>query len=168
MRTKGLHGFAIHACVLGALVISASALQAQTREAPYWVSLKFDEVRMRVGPSQEYPIEWLYKREGLPLKVVRVREGWRLVQDPDGAQGWIARSQLSDTRTAMVVGEGLATLREEPSATSNLRWRAEPGVVGKLLTCRGGWCEIDVIGRTGWVEAQRLWGDEELMAQEGA
>ncbi|MEM6856351.1 MAG: SH3 domain-containing protein [Pseudomonadota bacterium] len=166
MTTKGLFSFAIHAGVLGALAVSASALQAQTRQAPYWVSLKFDEVRMRVGPSQEYPIEWLYKREGLPMKVVRVREGWRLVQDPDGAQGWIAGSQLTDTRTALVVGEGLLTLREEPTATSKLRWRAQPGVVGRLLRCQDAWCEIDVTGRTGWVEAARLWGDEELTSGE--
>lgn len=165
---KAMRSFAraIHACVLGVLVISASTLHAQTREAPYWVSLKFDEVRMRVGPSQEYPIEWLYKREGLPMKVVRVREGWRLVQDPDGAQGWIARSQLADTRTVIVVGEGLVSLREEAAATSKLRWRAEPGVVGKLLGCQDGWCEIDVTGRTGWVEAQRLWGDDELASED--
>lgn len=166
MKTMGSFGRAIHVGVLAALFVSASALQAQNRTAPYWVSLKFDEVRMRVGPSQEYPIEWLYKREGLPMKVVRVREGWRLVQDPEGTQGWIARSQLADTRTALVVGEGAVTLREEPSATSKLRWRAEPGVVGKLLGCREGWCEIDVTGRTGWVEAQRLWGDEEPAAAE--
>ncbi|MEO0698953.1 MAG: SH3 domain-containing protein, partial [Pseudomonadota bacterium] len=113
----GSLGLAIQAGVLGALVMGAGALSAQSRAAPYWVSLRFDEVRMRVGPSREYPIQWLYKREGLPMKVVRVREGWRLVQDPDGAQGWISRSQLADTRTALVVGEGLATLREAPDST---------------------------------------------------
>ena len=162
----GSLGLAIQVAIVGALIASASALSAQSRTAPYWVSLRFDEVRMRVGPSREYPIKWLYKREGLPMKVVRVREGWRLVQDPDGTQGWISRSQLADTRTALVVGEGLATLREEPDAAAKLRWRAEPGVVADLLRCRDAWCEIDVTGRTGWVEAERLWGDEELASEE--
>jgi SH3-like domain-containing protein len=117
---------------------------------------------MRVGPSEEYPIEWVYKRKGLPVKVVRVREGWRFVEDPEGAKGWIARSQLDPNRGALVVGEGLADIRAEPAGTSALRWRAEPGVVGKLSTCREDWCEINVAGRKGWVASDRLWGVENL------
>ncbi len=143
-------------------VLNFESARAQDRPTPFWLSLKFDEVRMRVGPSQQYPIDWLYKRQGLPMKVVREREGWSLVQDPDGTQGWIADSQLAASRTAMIVGEGLATLHEEPQAASKLRWRAEPGVVGKLLRCRESWCEIDVAGRSGWVAADRLWGDDEV------
>ena len=139
----------------------ADSALAQDEMAPYWVSLRFDEVRMRVGPGLEYPIEWLYRRQGLPVKVLRVREGWSFVEDPDGAQGWITSSQLSGTRTVIVIGEELASLREEPSITSALRWRAEPGVVGELLRCRETWCEISVTGRIGWVEAGLLWGDED-------
>lgn len=131
---------------------------AQNRETPYWASLRYDEVRMRVGPSQEYPIEWVYRRKGLPVKVVRVREGWRLVEDPEGERGWIARSQLDPARGALVIGKGLVDMRAAPDPASALRWRAEPGVVGKLLDCERKWCEIDVGGRTGWVPKARLWG----------
>ena len=60
---------------------------AQGRDVPYWTSLQADEVNMRVGPAESYRIEWVYKRIGLPLKVVRRQEGWRLVEDPDGARG---------------------------------------------------------------------------------
>ena len=142
--------------------IAATPAHAQEREVPYWATLRFDEVNMRVGPSEQYKIDWVYKREGLPVKVVRLREGWRLVQDHEGTQGWIAASQLSPRLGALVVGDGLADLREEPSATSTLRWRAEPGVVGELLRCREGFCEIDVAGRSGWVEQARLWGVGEM------
>lgn len=153
--------------VFGLCVVAAAAIllqpiggpaRAQDQETPYWASLRFDEVRMRVGPSTEYPIDWIYKRKGLPVKVVRVRESWRLVRDPDGTQGWIARSQLTPARSAVIVGEGLADLRESASPTSALRWRAEPGVVASLLRCREEWCEIEVEGRSGWVQAARLWG----------
>jgi SH3-like domain-containing protein len=132
--------------------------KAQDRDLPYWASIRYDEVNMRVGPSQEYPIEWVYKRRGLPLKVLRLREGWRLVQDAEGTQGWISASQLSLTRGAFVIGDGLVDLRENASATSTLRWRAEPGVVATLLRCRDAFCEIDVAGRSGWVDDTRLWG----------
>ena len=140
------------------LAIAAPAA-AQEREVPYWASLRSDVVNMRVGPSESYPIDWVYKRKDLPVKVERLMQGWRLVVDPDGTRGWINARLLSPERTALVVGEGLAPIRAEPSAASALRWNAEPGVVGKLGNCESGWCEFDVSGRRGWIEAARIWGD---------
>jgi SH3-like domain-containing protein len=151
---------------LAAVAAASSPARAQDREVPYWASLRYDEVRMRVGPSEEYPIEWVYKRKGLPMKVVRVREGWRLVEDPQGEKGWIARSQLDPERGAMVTGEGLADVRAEASAASALRWRAQPGVVGQLKGCRADWCEVDIGGRKGWIARDRLWGAEDLPGDE--
>ena len=140
-------------------------VRAQTRAVPYWASTQYTGVRMRVGPSEQYPIKWEYRDEGLPLKVVRRSGGWRLVEDPDGEVGWVSSSQLRLRRTAMVMGEGLVDLLEEPRTGSKLRWRAEPGVIGRLKECSEGWCEFDVSGRTGWVTASRLWGAEELAGQ---
>ena len=140
-----------------AFVAIASA-NAQERDVPYWATIRFDEVNMRVGPSQEYKIEWVYHRRGLPVKVVRVREGWRLVRDHEGTQGWIASSQLHPDRGALVVGEGLADIRESASGSSALKWRAEPRVVGNLADCEDAWCEVDIAGHKGWMRAERLWG----------
>ena len=113
---------------------------------------------MRVGPSQEYRIDWVYKRKGLPVKVLRVREGWRLVEDPAGDKGWIAARLLSRTRGAIVTGEGLAEMRDAAKVGSALKWKLEPGVVGKLGDCEANWCEFSVGKRSGFVEANRLWG----------
>lgn len=141
-----------------ALTAIAFPARAQDREVPYWASLRAEEVNMRVGPSENFPIDWVYKRKGLPVKVVRVREGWRLVQDPDGTQGWIVARLLNPQRTAIVVGEGLAPMRGEPEAGARLMWNAEPGVVGVLGNCQQGWCLFDVEGREAWIEESRLWG----------
>ncbi|WP_126172460.1 SH3 domain-containing protein [Altericroceibacterium xinjiangense] len=140
------------------LLLVAAPAAAQEREVPYWASLRAEEVNMRVGPSEDFPIAWVYQREGLPVKVVRLMEGWRLVEDPEGEKGWMVARLLSPDRTALVVGEGLAPIRGAPGAAAPLRWNAEPGVVGQLGECEAGWCEIDVDGRTGWVEQRRLWG----------
>ncbi len=147
-----------------ALGLAFGDLRAQNREVPYWASMRFDEVRMRVGPSREYPIEWVYRRKGLPVKVVRLREGWRLIEDHEGTRGWVASSQLTITRHAMVQGEGLAALREADAAGSALRWSAQPGVIGQLIRCGELFCQIDVAGRVGWVAQDRLWGASELTA----
>ena len=144
--------------VLAALAVPTAA---QDRDVPYWASLRSDEVNMRVGPSEDYQISWVYRRQGLPVKVVRLKEGWRLVRDPDGAQGWVVARLLSPERSALVVGQGLAAMRDDPSDDGELRWKLEPGVVGKLGKCEDDWCELDVQGRKGWVKAGRLWGPGE-------
>jgi SH3-like domain-containing protein len=140
-----------------ALALAGTA-SAQTNETPYWASIRVGEAFMRVGPSASYPIDWVYSRAGLPLRVVRVNQGWRLVEDPDGIRGWISASLLSRTRGAIVVGEGLAAMRAEPSGSAPLKWNLEPGVVGELGNCSDGWCELDVAGHEGFVEQARLWG----------
>ena len=143
------------------LAFVASVGQAQsTRKTPYWVSIKADEARMRTGPSTEFPVKWVFKRKLLPLKVVAVHEDWRKIQDPDGDQGWMHLSLISPDRTALVTGTGVGALRDEPQATARIAWRVEPGVVGRREECQKGWCRLDVSGRTGYIEAERLWGDE--------
>lgn len=158
--------FAILALVTTGIVGSIVPLRAQDRVLPYWASLRYEKVNMRVGPSNEYPISWVYVRKGLPVKVVRIREGWRLVEDSEGEQGWIAASQLDPARAALVIGKALADMRAQPNPAAALNWRAEPGVVGRLGACREGWCEVDVAGRKGWISAERLWGEEPLPGSE--
>jgi hypothetical protein len=75
-------------CVLAVSAgLSSHAARAEDGGAPYWVSLRKDESNMRVGPGREYRINWTYVRKGLPMKVLRVMGGWRLVEDPDGSRG---------------------------------------------------------------------------------
>ena len=146
------------ALLLMSPLVCAGPAAAQDREVPYWATLRAEEVNMRVGPSEAYPIQWVYRRQGLPVKVVRIMQGWRLVEDPDGERGWIVARLLDPDRGAIVVGEGLAEMRAAPEAGAKVLWRAEPGVTGKLGDCEAGWCEIDVARREGWVRAERLWG----------
>ena len=72
--------------------------------------------------------------------------------------GWIVARLLSREATAIVVGEGLAPIRESPAREGRLLWNLEPGVIGKLGECEAGWCELDVEGHRGWVDQARLWG----------
>jgi SH3-like domain-containing protein len=144
--------------IVTAALLLATVAHAQDREVPYWATIKAETLNMRAGPGRDFPVRWVYKRAGLPLKVVRVHEGWRLVTDPDGAEGWVTANLLSAERGALVIGQGLAAIRVEPADGAKLKWKAEPGVVAALGECERGWCEVDVGGRTGFVRANRLWG----------
>lgn len=133
------------------------AAGAQDRETPYWASISAGRAHMRTGPGRNFPISWLYRREGLPVRVVEIYENWRKVEDPDGAQGWMLVNLLSADRTAMITGD-IRPMRASPERGARVRFRAEPGVVGRISNCRRGWCEFDVRGRTGFVEMRHLYG----------
>ncbi|KTE20566.1 hypothetical protein ATE67_09975 [Sphingopyxis sp. H050] len=127
-------------------------------ELPYWASINVDEARMRKGPSPDVPVTWEYRRKDLPVKVVARFETWRKIEDPDGTTGWMAARLLSRTRTAIVTG-GIQPMREEPSLSSAVAYRAQPGVVGRITDCKDGWCLFDVKGRKGWIQTDHIWGD---------
>jgi SH3-like domain-containing protein len=143
--------------VIGALVASGAAVAAPGKPVPYWASLSHDEARMRVGPSLDYPSNWIYRRRDLPVKVVQVLGLWRKVEDPDGAQGWMHVRLLSDTPTAIVKAD-VAPLRESPGDGARTLFRAERGVVGRLGDCSGGWCTFDAKGQRGYVKTSDIWG----------
>jgi SH3-like domain-containing protein len=142
------------------LTIAVGASAQVAKKTPYWASLDEAEARMRTGPSTEFPVKWVYKRQSLPVKVVAVHEVWRKIEDPDGDQGWVHVRLLSPNRTALVIGNSNGTLRETPDATARIAWRVEPGVVGRIEECAKGWCRFDNAGRTGYIETDRIWGDE--------
>ncbi len=130
------------------------------KKPPYWASITASEAKMRTGPGRQFPAVWLYRRSGLPVRVIETYPNWRKVEDPDGAKGWIQANLLSEDRTGLVRGEKIRLLRASPAASADIVWRAEPGVVGKLSECQKGWCKINVRGQMGYIEASQLWGVE--------
>ena len=149
------------AAVLLVLVgtLSVSAAEAQrARQTPYWASISANRAMMRTGPGRNYPGTWLYVRQDLPIRVVEVYQNWRKVQDPDGTSGWMLVNLLSDTRTAIVRGDEPRPMHEQPNGTSPVRFRAEPGVVGRISRCADGWCHFDVDGRSGFIQVAHIWG----------
>lgn len=152
MRITRLLAASLLAC------LAAAPAAADEAELPYWASIRSTVVNMRVGPGEDYKISWVYRRADLPLKVLRIKEGWRFVQDPDGTQGWMLARFLSRKPTAYVRGKGPAPMRDSASAGGQLLWQVAPGVTGQLGECAQGWCSFAVGPRRGYVEQDRLWG----------
>ena len=145
--------------ILMVALLSLDPATAQPpRETPYWASISSGRAMMRRGPGRNYPAEWLYVRADLPIRVVEVYRSWRKIEDPDGTTGWMLVSLLSDTRTAIVRGDEARPLHREPDAAAPVAYRAEPGVVGRISRCGGGWCRLDVRGRGGFIRTDHIWG----------
>jgi SH3-like domain-containing protein len=141
------------------LAAAAPAFAADDEDVPYWASLRAAEVNLRVGPAETYRIAWVYRRPGLPMKVLRRMEGWRLVQDPEGARGWMLARFLSRDRGAIITGKGPAQMRERAGGAGALLWRLEPGISGRLGDCNENWCRFEIdSGHAGQVPQDRLWG----------
>ena len=150
------HAFLLCACVLG--VNAAPATAANEDKVPYWASVAAEVANMRVGPGDSYRIDWVYRRPHLPVKVLRREGPWRLVEDPDGVQGWMRDLLLSRQRAAIVKKGELVDVRAEGRSGAPMLWRVEPGVVGLLGECKDGWCPFDAQGHKGFVREERLWG----------
>lgn len=137
---------------------SAQTLGPETGEPlPRFETLRFDTVRMRRGPGQEYPIAWLFKRKGLPVKVFQEYQDWRRVRDPYGDIGWIKRTQLSRVRYALVV-EDRTPLHTAAREGAKVTVLAQTGVVLRIDECRVDWCHASAKGYHGWVRKEALFG----------
>jgi SH3-like domain-containing protein len=140
------------------MVVLASAAQAQEKQPPYWASIASGQAMTRTGPGKNYPGVWLYQRRDLPVRVVKKYDNWRLIQDPDGAQGWMLVTMLSDRRTGVVKAGQPRAIRVGAYDTAKIAYNAEPGVVGRISKCGDGWCKIEIGSRRGYIRESDIWG----------
>lgn len=149
-------------------VSNAAIAQASSQPRfPAFFSLKSNPVNVRKGPGTQYPKVWIFRREGLPVEVLREHERWREVRDSDGATGWILRTLISRRRTALVSPWLLKEKQPAPALTlmrSGARDAAravaklEPGTLLGLKSCDRNWCEVSVGNFRGYVPQNALWG----------
>ena len=118
-------------------------------------------MHVHVGPGNNYPIEWRFIRQGLPVEILADFDTWRRIRDHQGTEGWVHKSLLSSTRTIIIIG-GVQILYEKPDSQSSITARIEPGVVAKIIEAQPNWCKIEIRndqGRfKGWVSRKDVWG----------
>jgi SH3-like domain-containing protein len=149
----------------GLLLTLAPPVAAQSKTGrdtglpiPRFVSLRADTVNMRAGPGLRYPIEWVYKRQGLPVAVLQEFNAWRKVRAADGTVGWVHTALLDGRRTAQVVGGSPRALLREPAETANTVALVQPGAIGELDGCEDGYCHVDLGNHSGWLRQQDIYG----------
>lgn len=119
---------------------------------------------MRKGPGTDYPIAWVYVRQGIPLEVIAEYGDWRRVKDWEGQIGWILVRLLSESRTLRVQGPDLVPLHSDARDDAPVIAQLEPGVFGEVIQCpqpgsyRSAWCYVDVADLRGWLPRGNIWG----------
>ena len=146
------------------------ALDLQPRGAsglplPRYVSLKGKRVNVRVGPSQDHDVAWVFTRPGLPVEIIAEFGNWRRIRDSEGAEGWVYHSLLSGKRTALTApwqlhggADALLAMRRAPDAGARLAARLEHGALVRVEECAGGWCAVRASGIDGYLKQEQLWG----------
>ncbi len=124
---------------------------------PRFVSLRASEINLRIGPGTRFPIDWVYRRPGLPVEVINEHDTWRQIRDHENTVGWVHMSMLSSRRGVLIVGMK-RTLRRDPDAAAQPVAQLEPGVVGRLERCEQAWCRIEVAGLEGWLARDSFFG----------
>ena len=151
------------ALVLVCAAVSGGAAQELGPETnlpmPRYVSIRASEVNVRRGPGLDYRVDWVFKRAGLPVRIIDEYQHWRKIADSDNAGGWVYHALLTRHRTALVT-EAEVTLRAGPSEDTEATARVKQGVVAAIRECQPDWCELQVDGYRGWARKTGFWGTD--------
>jgi SH3-like domain-containing protein len=155
------HILVLCSALSAALAVTAPVASAGEAESngrlPRFVSLRSDQVNLRVGPGESYPIQWVLTRKEMPVEIIREFEHWRMIRDWQGTEGWVHERMVTGKRAVVVKG-GVRALHRLPDSASQIVARAEPGVFARLIECRGAWCRIEAADIAGWVQRIEVWG----------
>jgi len=125
----------------------------------FYISLRSNEVNLRTGPGNEYPIKYVYQLKDMPLRVVGEYDNWYRVMDKDDDEGWVNKNLTSKKRTLIVIN-GTQIMYKKDSAESAPIFRLEENVVIKYNKCTHDWCKVEINGRSGWIQTKNIWGYE--------
>ncbi|MDP2193332.1 MAG: SH3 domain-containing protein [Alphaproteobacteria bacterium] len=128
---------------------------------PRFVSLRSAKVNVHVGPGKQYPVEWVYTRQFIPVEIIAQYEHWRKIRDVDGAVSWVHVSLISGKRYGIVTGS-IQSLKEKPSDSAETLARLEPGVIVALKNIQGQWLQVESRSPqgkfSGWIKGKHIWG----------
>lgn len=128
---------------------------------PRFVSLKFDRVNVRRGPSVTHQVAWVFARKGLPVEIIAEFEHWRRVRDSEGEEGWVFRTLLTGKRTVLVAPwrkKERIELYAKANGAGDAVAVVEAGALGEITKCTGKWCQFAASGLQGWIRQESLWG----------
>ena len=125
---------------------------------PRYVTLRYDTVNARSGPSEDHRTLWVYKAKGLPVQIIAETEQWRRICDPEGAVSWVHMRLVDGRRNVMRTAPGAVFLRKSPNPASGAVAELQPRTPAGLETCDEGWCEVKLGKAKGWAPITEIWG----------
>ena len=127
-------------------------------QLPRFVSLKSDNVNLRIGPSLNYPLVLKYTQKNLPIEVIDEFDVWRKVKDHENNIGWLHKSLIAGERFILTINKN--------QFIKNIYNRPNGKVIGivkqnnilNLERCLIHWCLISHRDIKGWLSKEFIWG----------
>ena len=123
----------------------------------YFLTLRYNKVNLRQGPSREYPVKIFYKKKFLPVLIQDKSDTFRKIRDHENNSGWIHISQLSKKKAALTIDDDVLVFNK-PTIYSTPKVILKKGRLCKIKKCKDEWCNIIVDRFKGWVKKDSLWG----------
>ena len=123
----------------------------------YFLTLRYDLVNLRQGPTKDHPIKIFYKKKFLPVLVQDKFENFRKIRDHENNTGWVHISQLSKKKAAIIIVEEQLVFNK-PSIYSKPSVILKKGRLCKIKKCKNSWCKVEVKNFKGWIKKEALWG----------
>ena len=127
-------------------------------EKDNFLTLKYNNVKVRQGPSFKYPVKFIYKKKYLPIKVIDSKDNFRKITDLKNNNGWIHVSQLTKKKSAINI-HNLSIIFKKPNIYSQPMAKLEKGKVVIVKKCKEDWCKIITNDYKGWIFKNYLWGN---------
>ncbi|MDR0572212.1 MAG: hypothetical protein LBG48_05150 [Rickettsiales bacterium] len=140
-------------------LLTIGSVHAKKTEESF-LTLKFNEVNARTGPSSEFPVILTYKTLFLPVKIIAEYDNWYKIVDMEGDSGWVMKHLLSNYRTIITVEETVVYSNYHEKAYQ--KYKVERGVILKLVKCKGKRCKVSIMNGnkkdSGWLDKESIWG----------
>tara|TARA_B100000780_G_scaffold263696_1_gene217776 strand:- start:151 stop:597 length:447 start_codon:yes stop_codon:yes gene_type:complete len=124
----------------------------------YFLTLRYDSVNLRQGPSKNYPIKIFYIKKHLPVLIQDTSDNWRKIRDQENNTGWIHRSQLSKKKAAITIDDQVIMFKN-PTIFSKPLVVLEKGRLCLISKCKDEWCSVKVEKYSGWIRKKSFWGN---------
>ena len=127
-------------------------------DIPRYISLKSNDVNIRIGPSKNYPIVIKYIKKNFPLKVIDEYEEWRKVEDFKNNTGWVHKSLISGNRTGIISSKNNKIVNVLNTINGNLIGSIGNGNIVQIKKCKIDWCFVAFQNYKGWINKKYIWG----------
>ena len=127
-------------------------------DMPRFVSLKSNDVNLRVGPSVNYPIEIKYTQNNLPVEIIDEFDVWRKIKDSENNIGWLHKSLIKGERFVLTVNKNnyVKSIYNRPNG--NQIGMVEKNNILSLESCLKNWCLVSHQKIRGWLSKEFIWG----------
>lgn len=121
-------------------------------------NIKIKKVNVRIGPSLQYPIKYVYYQENLPVVILDQYENWLQIRDYNNDVGWVLEKFIDFGKKRYVLILKEMNLYTSPDKSSDVKAKLEKNVVARISRCEKKWCKIKVDRFSGWIFRYNIWG----------